>query len=256
MKNKFSFRIVLSFLSMALVISACSSLAPAPTSTATPEPTATQTLTPTITPTATATLKPTRTPDLAATQRYDEMYARVQEFREQGYISSAAGAYVELADFVLRMPKINYYSWDNTGKIATNFVFSAHFRWSTATKTPNVSGCGVVFALQEDGEHYFAVFLDKALLRFLQADGSGVHRLGKTSGSDVFKYDNPADANFTLVVSENHAYVFVDDFKVIVYTLPQNVLMKGELGLGLRSGTNKDYGTRCEMTDIRVWIAD
>lgn len=158
-------------------------------------------------------------------------------------------------DFSQTMSKINYYNWWPTGKIATSFIFSAHFNWSTATKTPNVSGCGVVFALQENGDH-FAVFLDKSLLRVLQSDGSGSHRLGKTSGIDAFKFDNPDEANFTLAVNKNQAYVFVDDYKVIVYSLAQNMLMKGELGLGLRSGTNKGYGTACRMTNIRIWIAD
>ena len=33
-------------------------------------------------------------------------------------------------------------------------------------------------------------------------------------------------------------------------------LEEGELSLTLLSGTNKDYGTRCEMTNIELWELD
>jgi hypothetical protein len=183
------------------------------------------------------------------------MYEIVQDFSEKGYVASTSGSYFELHDFNEMMAQINYYQWWPTGKTANSFIFSARFYWSTASKTPNVSGCGVVFALQENDDH-FAVFLDKSLLRFLKSDGGDSRRLGKTSGIDAFKYDNPDDAEFTLAVNKHQAFVFVDDYKVIVYTLPQNMLTEGELALGIRSGTNKGYGTLCKMTNIRLWIAD
>jgi hypothetical protein len=30
--------------------------------------------------------------------------------------------------------------------------------------------------------------------------------------------------------------------------------LRGRVGLALLSGTNKDFGTRCEMTDLHLWI--
>ena len=32
--------------------------------------------------------------------------------------------------------------------------------------------------------------------------------------------------------------------------------MNGNLGLTVLSGTNRGYGTRCEMTDLHLWIPD
>lgn len=240
---------------LVFLLSACSSFAPLPTPSNTPKPTSTITTTPTATPVPTRTLRPTRTPDLAATQRYDEMYELVQELNESGYLTSTAGEYFELSDFEASMAMINYYEWYPTGRSATNFVFSAHFKWSTATKTPDVSGCGVVFALQPNDDHY-AVFLDKSLLRFLRSSSGNNKRLGKTSGTDAYKFENPDEADFKLVVDGNHAYVFVNDNKVVVYSLAQNVIMKGRLAFALRSGTNKGYGTRCEMTNVRLWVME
>ena len=71
------------------------------------------------------------------------------------------------------------------------------------------------------------------------------------------KFDNPADnpvtANFTLIVNGTYAYVLVDGEVVGEYTLSQSKILNGHLGLSLLSGTNKDYGTRCEMTNIHIW---
>jgi hypothetical protein len=181
------------------------------------------------------------------------MSAMVQDYSEIGYVASTSGTYTELDDFGRTLSKIDRYKWWPTGKIATNFVFSAHFIWSTAMKTTNVSGCGVVFALQENGDH-FAVFLDKSLLRFLKFDRGRAQHMLETSGSDSFRYDNPDEADFTLVVNQNQAYVFVDNYEVIGYSLDQKALMKGELGLGIHSGTDKGYGTACRMTDVRLWV--
>ena len=40
------------------------------------------------------------------------------------------------------------------------------------------------------------------------------------------------------------------------YTLSQSRSLDGFIGLALLSGTNKDYGTRCEVSDLHVWEAE
>lgn len=255
MQHKRTMQILLHLLLGILVLSACTTFAPPAIPTDTPQPTATVTKTATITPSPTSTPRPTKTPNLVATQRYDAMYDHVLEFVEKGYLDSTDGHYFELDDFSASLAQINYYQKYSMRKTASSFIFAAHFKWSTATKTPDISGCGVVFGLQPNNDH-FAVFLDKSILRFLQSDSGRNKRYGKTSGTDSYKFENPDEADFMLAVSQSNAYVFVDDYDVVVYTLPQNVVVRGELAYSLRSGTNKDYGTRCEMTDVRLWIAD
>ena len=81
--------------------------------------------------------------------------------------------------------------------------------------------------------------------------------LVSTRGTVVVKFDNPADdceADFTVIVKDAYVYVLVDDEVVGEYSLPQSRPLKGNLGLTLLSGTNKDYGTRCEMTNIHAWL--
>jgi hypothetical protein len=77
--------------------------------------------------------------------------------------------------------------------------------------------------------------------------------VGKTRGSGHVKFDNPAEADFTLIVKGAYAYILVDGELFGEYTLSQSRILKGDIGLTVLSGTNKDYGTRCEMSNIHVW---
>jgi hypothetical protein len=70
------------------------------------------------------------------------------------------------------------------------------------------------------------------------------------------KFDYPAEADFTLIVKDSYAYVLVDGENVAEYTLSQSRSSRGGLGLTVLSGTNKDYGTRCEMTNLHLWLPE
>jgi hypothetical protein len=134
---------------------------------------------------------------------------------------------------------------------------SAHLKWSSAYKSPDISGCGFVFGEQENGDHY-AVFLDRSRVYFVQTD-QYYYPIGTTRGNGVVNFGNPFDkpveADFTVVVNDAYAYVLVDTELVGEYTLAQSRAPRGQLGLALLSGTNKDFGTRCEMTNLHAWIA-
>ncbi len=243
---------------------ACQGLAPAeptPTNTSTPSPTATVTLTPTVTATATITPRPTRTPNLAATQKADEILAEAKEYVEYGYLSSATGDFEEYDDFREEWAQLGWYRRFQFNEHAHNFFMSAHVKWSSAYRSADISGCGFVFAAQENGDHY-AVFLDRTQVLMLYADpvAGFSRRVNVTSGTGRVKFDNPfdkpAEADFTLIVNDIYAYVLVDGEMIGKYTLSRSKDLDGNLGLTLLSGTNKDFGTRCEMTDIRAFFPD
>jgi hypothetical protein len=71
------------------------------------------------------------------------------------------------------------------------------------------------------------------------------------------KFDNPADrpqeADFAIIVNGTYTYVLVNNEVVGEYTLAKSKVLRGDIGLSLLSGTNRGFGTRCEMTDIHVW---
>ena len=255
--------IVSCFLVLTFVLSACSFSATQPTSTPaptdTPAPTATNTATPTNTPRPSPTPRPTNTPNLAATQKAEEYDTEAQKYFDLGYISSADGTTKEIDDFGYDWAQLGWYNWAPLGETVTNFYISAHFKWSSAYRNADVSGCGILFAIQDNGDHY-AVFLDRSKILFLNADTatSFSRPVGLTRGTSQVKFDNPADnpveADFTVIVNDAYTYVLVDGEVVGEYTLAQSKILRGDIGLSLLSGTNRDYGTRCEMTDIHIFI--
>jgi hypothetical protein len=236
--------------------SACSTFAPpVPTSTSTLQPTATNTVAPTKTAVPTSTPRPTITPNLAATQHMGELQAESQTYFDRGYINSADGKFMEYDDFKEEWAQLGWYRTWYLNQSARNFYLSAHFKWTSAYRSADISGCGFAFAIQEDGEKY-SVFLDRSKVYFVVTNEyykpfSPTRGTGRVNFENPF--DQPVEADFTLIVNDAYAYVLVDDELIGEYTLSQSKNLRGGLGLTLLSGTNKDFGTRCEMTDIRVW---
>ena len=84
--------------------------------------------------------------------------------------------------------------------------------------------------------------------------GSHVYNVGKTRGSGRLDFGNPAEADLTIAVKGQNAYVSIDG-DVTEYTLSQDQTTKGAFALSVLSGTNKDYGTNCKMSDMFLWTA-
>ena len=253
-----SFLVILS-----VALSACSFSAAQPTSTPaatdTPAATSTNTATPTNTPRPSPTPRPTQTPNLAATQKNEAFNAEAQSYFDNGYISSAEGTTKEIDDFSYDWAQLGWYNWLPLKQSVSNFYLSAHFKWSSAYRNAETSGCGIVFAVQDNGDHY-GVFLDRSKILFLNADSATSYSrsVGLTRGTGRVSFGNPADtpveADFTIIVNGAYTYILVDGEVVGEYTLAQSKILKGDVGLSLLSGTNKDYGTRCEMTNIHMFV--
>jgi hypothetical protein len=61
-------------------------------------------------------------------------------------------------------------------------------------------------------------------------------------------------ADVILAVQDGTISYYVDGKRV--FQRENSELKEGDLALTLNSGTNKDFGTRCKMTDIEVWDLD
>lgn len=252
---------IIGFVLLLMVISlACQSVQPVPTSTPAPSATDTPAPTATQTPRPSPTLRPTRTPDLAATQHTEELNAEVESYFEKGYLTTRDGEFTEVDDFREEWAQLGWYSMWLFRDTTSDLFMSAHFRWESAYRNADISGCGFVFDLQDnDNQDHYAVFLDRSKVYFV--DTSYYYRaFGPTRGTGLVNFDNPAnqpvEADFTLIVNDIHAYVLVDGKLVGEYTLSQSKAVRGKFGLALLSGTNKDFGTRCEMTNLHYWIPD
>ena len=257
MQRKFP-RPLLFFLSVLILMAlACSTAQPVPTVTPQPTATATQTMTATNTPRPSPTLRPTQTPDLAATKHVGELNAEVKAFYDRGYVAKTEGQFIEIGDFSYDWAQLGWYKPLLLQTSASDFFMSAHFKWNSALKSADISGCGFLFDIQPNTDHY-AVFLDRSKVFFLITD----HALGfskpmsPTRGSGRVKFDYPAEADFTLIVKDTSAYVLVNSEVIGEYTLAQSRSMHGGLGLTVLSGTNKDYGTHCEMSNLHLWIPE
>ena len=249
--------LILPFITVPILVSlACSVLStpePIIVLSNTPAPTLTAILIPTETPTPTDTPRPTATPNVAATQDREDRQAEVLKYNELGYLDSTEGRFREYDDFGVEWAQINWYQWQLLPDTASEFYLRAHFEWSSASDSPDVSGCGFVFGVQDNADHY-AVFLDKSQVLHVISNGNGTQPMGVTRGSGGVDIDEPAEADFTLIVNDGSSFILVDDRLIGEYTLSRSQPLHGRLGLTVLSGTNKDYGTRCKMTDLHAWI--
>jgi hypothetical protein len=244
---------VIVFLILFAFTIACSTTAvatPTATATATPIP-----ATPTNTPKPTLTPRPTRTPNVIETQNYEDIFDDIQKYKDEGLISTTDGEYTVLDDFSETMAQrgwLNFWFFDFTVK---NFVYKSHVNWSTSDQTSDTSGCGIVFAVQPKGDKYdyYGVVLDKSRIFFSTTYGGYYYDMGKTRGTGKLDFGNPAEADFTLIVNDYKAFVYVDGEFIGEYTLSKDRELAGQFGYGIISGTNHDYGTRCEITNSRIW---
>jgi hypothetical protein len=250
-------------LALAIAVQACSSAAPAtptptiapPTDTPLPSPTPTNTAKPTNTP------RPTATPNLAATQRIEDALANVQKYKENGYLPTTDGKLYALDDYQRNMAKIHYLDYDlagYNGKIQ-NFAVWADVSWTSAgpVNSPEYSGCGFTYRYNEsNGDAYTAMLTnDSVLLTYCDSSIRRCGRPGKTSGKGTLKLDNPASAHFEFIVFDEHAYALVDGEFIGEYTLSLSRLTgPGYFLYSIISGTNKDFGTRCEITNANLWV--
>lgn len=200
----------------------------------------------------TRTPLPTITPNVAETQAYDEIYAKVEQFVSEGLIPTTEGKYIEVTDFRKDFAQIGWLQPTFLDFQVEHFVYMGHVRWSTATATNDVSGCGIIFGAQDDGRMY-GTALDKSRIYFTSTDENYYYELGKTRGSGRLDLGNPAEVDLTMLVYEDLAHVYVDNRFIGMYTLSKDNPLRGNFGYGIISGTNKDYGTRCEITNSRVW---
>ncbi len=250
----------IAFLLLALLFAslACqAAAAPAATSTATETavpPTTTATTPPTSTP------RPTATPNLAATQAAEADQATLQGYLDKGYISTMQGTLYPLTDNTRDMAQINFLDYDYSGYDNTtrNFAAWADLKWSSAAPVnyPEFSGCGFGFRMQNNGDAYTAMVTnDSVLVTWCFEAFNGCGRVGKTSGKGTVKLPNPAQAHFEFIVNDTQAFALVNGDLIAKYTLFKDRLVEpGYFTYSIISGTNKDYGTRCTVSNGKIWV--
>ncbi len=226
-----------------------------------PTDTAAPSETPTKVPTSTSTPRPTATPNLAATKESEETMSRIQSYVDQGYLTSTDGRVAKLDDYKREYAQIDYLDFDLAGwdSPVQDFAAWANVKWENAAPVgaPQYSGCGFSFRIDPNNYDGYTAMLtnDRVLLTYCDSSINRCGEVGKTRGSGRLKLGNPAEAFMELVVNGTQAYVKVDGQFIGEYTLFKDKLVNpGYLLYSIISGTNHDYGVRCEITDSKLWI--
>ena len=192
--------------------------------------------------------------DAQATSQAQAIMGTVQQLFDEGIIGKREGDYHRLDDFNESWAQLGYYQWWKTGYSPENFILTADIAWESASDKANwpEAGCGIVFSEDGESDHHLA---------YLSLDGYG--RLAQISKGQwknlaAHRYGNlsvpSGDAKIMLVVYDKRINFYVNGQRVA--NAYDGSLDAGNLALTLLSGTNKDFGTRCQMTNLDLFILE
>jgi hypothetical protein len=189
-----------------------------------------------------------------ATQQAQDMLAVVERLADDGVLTGTAGAYYSLPDFDQSEAQLDYYFPYPTGRSAADFVVRADAAWESASTTANWwnSGCGFIFRINGRGDHY-AVYLGLDGQAYLF---KSINNIFTNMGSSYYgKVDVPAGEAALMLAAQGATITFFVNGEQ-VHQRTDASLRSGLLAYTLVSGTNKDFGTRCQMTDVELWILE
>jgi len=232
---------------------ACASVPSTPTPAPTAAPRTTATIAPTVTaiPSPTPTLRPSPSPNLAATAQYAGMQVKVKELLDAGYISRATGSYVSIEPYSDYWAQIDWYTWSPVPEtVPADFIVRTEIAWESASKTPNLSGCGFVFRLQPNKDHYMIhigtdgyIYAASNLNGHWAEMGHAYYGKGQFNGHETL----------TLIVEKDTFSILINDKFIKKFTGFKANLLDGTLAYTIISGSNTDFGTRCSFSNTELW---
>lgn len=187
-----------------------------------------------------------------ATAAAQPMVKIITDLYQNGLLSTDQGTFFPLDDFDQSWAQLNWYQWWYTGYQPDNFVIHSEVEYWSASNIANwfASGCGYVFRESDANNHY---------MTFLALDGNvylSGYRQGKYLTLGKSYYGKPTLPNgkytMTLVADGKNIIVLINERPVL--KKQYDYFAGGNLAFTLNSGTNKDYGTRCLMTNNWLWV--
>ncbi|MFC1936593.1 hypothetical protein ACFLYP_02875 [Chloroflexota bacterium] len=203
---------------------------------------------PTATNIPTQTPRPTATPN-AMQLREQDMIAQVEELFADGYLKTTQGRYRVIPDFNESWAQINWFLLYPTRFYPSDFVIRAHVQWNSASTTADIAGCGFVFR-EEDGNHYLALYATDGYVYILRVHNGSIIDLGRAYYG-VLDYQS-GEADIMMVVEGQMIVFYVNNKRVL--STQDHALRHGNLAFTILSGTNKNFGTQCTMTEIDLWM--
>lgn len=177
----------------------------------------------------------------------------IQRLQDDGVVTTTEGDYVRLEDFEGNEAQINQPFVYFLGIDTVDFAIAADMEWESASMNANwpTSGCGFVYGYKDQYN---------ADITFLGLDGythSLQYRQDRPLGQFAFKkWGDPerpkGSASILLVVFDKRVWVYVNE--ALANEFYNSLYTGGQIGLNIFSGTNMDFGTRCKMSNINLFV--
>lgn len=193
----------------------------------------------------------TATAAVRVTEQSQGLYDIILGLQKLGAITRADGTYHTISDFDDSWAQLLWYQYSTTGYSPADFVIKAHTEWESASRVADwyASGCGFVFRETDENNHYLIYLaLDGNVYLKAYVDGD-FYELGKEHYGQIDFMQGQADV--VLAVDGPKITYFINGEQI--FQRENSQLSSGGLYLTVVSGTNKDFGTRCQITDIELW---
>lgn len=172
---------------------------------------------------------------------------------EDGKIPSDDGDFYYADDFSVDWAQMYWYQWYYVlDEEVRNFVVRTNISWSSASNTPQWadSGCGFVFREKDEQNHLKA---NLALDGSVYINGYANNKFISYGKKSFASHSTKGEAEFVLVANDGTVSIYIDGRPI--HTASDVLIVDpGMLAYVVVSGTNKDYGTRCDFNDMEFFI--
>lgn len=181
----------------------------------------------------------------------NEFRSLVADLKRSGIIPESNGDFRYHEDYENEWAYIRWYQWEGFDQ-AKNFVISADLEWHSASNTPNYAdaGCGFVLRAEDTNNNLYAALNMDGKVHF-----GGIHE-GAWLGYKSFSYGSHSTrgkAQLVVVANEGTISAYVDG-SYIGQQVGVAINRSGSLAFSTWSGTNKDYGTRCNFRNVYYYV--
>ena len=195
--------------------------------------------------------------DQQATAQVKPIYDYLQKLQESGEVTDISGSYLRLPDYERTMSRIGYFGEEEPiGFTLENFAIRADASWDSASDMANwnQSGCTFLIGVDEQ-ERYDMVFLSLDGFAKLYLPVLNTDRWQEKARERYGKLSIPKGGAEVMIGVINKRIIFYVNGVEVLSEYDGN-LRPGDVYFAIISGTNKDYGIRCKMENIDLWIFD
>jgi hypothetical protein len=188
---------------------------------------------------------------IAITEQASNIYAIVQELYDSGYLTSTDGYFDQLPGAEVNWAQINWVrNYIIEDSYVADFVLMMDVSWESASRSAEFdrSGCGIAFRQADDYSEYYAFSLAlSGYLKFIPRvnDAYFVYPTGAYWG-DIDHMEG--STTLILTAQGNQFQVFNENLERIDLRYGEEI-KNGYLAYQLLSGSNTDFGIRCNFTN-------